>query len=117
MPQNSTYGAWPASGEIDVGVGIPVPPSPHSKRSMLRPFQIAEARGNAASYLGGGIDKLQGGIHWGPLPQFDSWWRTFGIQQDRIRGYHADFHKYTLEWDERYLTICKSPLIALERCW
>ncbi|RSH92499.1 hypothetical protein EHS25_008915 [Saitozyma podzolica] len=66
---------------------------------------IAEARGNAASYLGGGIDKLQGGIHWGPLPQFDSWWRTFGIQQDRIRGYHADFHKYTLEWDERYLTI------------
>ncbi|GFZ51700.1 hypothetical protein JCM24511_09468 [Saitozyma sp. JCM 24511] len=83
MPQNSTYGAWPASGEID----------------------IAEARGNAASYLGGGIDKLQGGIHWGPLPQFDSWWRTFGIQQNRIRGYHADFHKYTLEWDERYLTI------------
>jgi hypothetical protein len=84
---------------------------------MLRPLQIAEARGNAASYLGGGIDKLQGGIHWGPLPQFDSWWRTFGIQQDRIRGYHADFHKYTLEWDERYLTVCTSPLFApFEEC-
>lgn len=26
MPQNSTYGAWPASGEIDVGEGITVLP-------------------------------------------------------------------------------------------
>jgi hypothetical protein len=69
--------------------------------------QIAESRGNAASYPAGGIDKMQGGIHWGPLPQFDSWWRTFGIRQDRVKGYHSDFHKYTLEWDERYMTICE----------
>lgn len=52
---------------------------------------------------------MQGGIHWGPLPQFDSWWRTFGIRQDRVKGYHSDFHKYTLEWDERYMTICEWP--------
>ncbi|RSH89177.1 hypothetical protein EHS25_002289 [Saitozyma podzolica] len=83
LPQNSNYGAWPAGGEID----------------------IAESRGNAATYPAGGIDKMQGGIHWGPLPQFDSWWRTFGIRQDRVKGYHSDFHKYTLEWDERYMTI------------
>ncbi|GFZ47910.1 hypothetical protein JCM24511_05657 [Saitozyma sp. JCM 24511] len=99
LPQNNTYGAWPASGEIDY-IHARYALSSYSLR-----LKIAESRGNAPSYPGGGVDKIQGGIHWGPLPQFDSWWKTFGTQQNRIRGYHQDYHKYTLEWDERYLSI------------
>lgn len=43
MPTNSVYGAWPASGEID----------------------IAESRGNDVSYPNGGRDTMASSIHWG----------------------------------------------------
>jgi beta-glucanase (GH16 family) len=47
MPQDSVYGAWPMSGEID----------------------IAEARGNGPDYNGGvgGRDTYLSTIHWGNL--------------------------------------------------
>lgn len=43
MPQESVYGAWPASGEID----------------------ISESRGNDISYPNGGRDTMSSSIHWG----------------------------------------------------
>jgi beta-glucanase (GH16 family) len=43
MPVNSTYGTWPASGEID----------------------IMESRGNAINYPLGGIDSYSSTLHWG----------------------------------------------------
>lgn len=47
MPEDSVYGPWPASGEID----------------------IAEARGNTVDYNGGvgGRDTYLTTIHWGTL--------------------------------------------------
>lgn len=47
MPENETYGTWPASGEID----------------------IAESRGNNVDYMLGGKDIVSSSIHWG---KFDS---------------------------------------------
>ena len=44
MPTESAYGAWPASGEID----------------------IAESRGNAASYAAGGVNEVSSTLHYGP---------------------------------------------------
>ena len=44
MPQNSTYGEWPASGEID----------------------IIESRGNKPGYTAGGYDTLQTSLHAAP---------------------------------------------------
>jgi beta-glucanase (GH16 family) len=43
MPENSVYGDWPRSGEID----------------------IAESRGNDAKYPGGGRNVYYGTTHWG----------------------------------------------------
>lgn len=43
MPEDSVYGVWPRSGEID----------------------IAESRGNAAGYLDGGRDTYTSTLHWG----------------------------------------------------
>lgn len=43
MPENDTYGPWPASGEID----------------------IAESRGNGVDYPLGGRDAVSTTLHWG----------------------------------------------------
>jgi len=43
MPEDSVYGAWPASGEIDV----------------------MESRGNADGYPTGGINAMSSTLHWG----------------------------------------------------
>jgi beta-glucanase (GH16 family) len=43
MPENSTYGDWPASGEID----------------------IVESRGNGPEYDVGGRDVIGSTLHWG----------------------------------------------------
>jgi hypothetical protein len=43
MPENDTYGPWPASGEID----------------------ISESRGNTVDYPNGGRDMMLSTLHWG----------------------------------------------------
>ena len=43
MPEESVYGVWPASGEID----------------------IMESRGNGYDYPPGGRDLYYGSLHWG----------------------------------------------------
>lgn len=43
MPVNDTYGAWPASGEID----------------------ISESRGNDIGYPAGGRNTISSSLHWG----------------------------------------------------
>ena len=55
MPAEDTYGAWPASGEID----------------------IMESRGNNYTYPLGGNDIMSSALHWGPTTGLDSWYRTF----------------------------------------
>ena len=50
MPEESKYGEWPLSGEID----------------------IAEVRGNGVNYPNGGRDTYTTTLHWGKLhsPRF-----------------------------------------------
>jgi beta-glucanase (GH16 family) len=55
MPEDSKYGDWPKSGEID----------------------IAESRGNSGDqYNSGGRDALIGALHWGPLPEADAFYKV-----------------------------------------
>ena len=46
LPENNTYGAWPASGEID----------------------IIEARGNGPTYPAQGSNFVRSSLNYGPLP-------------------------------------------------
>lgn len=46
LPENNTYGAWPASGEID----------------------IIEARGNGPTYPAQGSNFIRSSLNYGPLP-------------------------------------------------
>lgn len=82
LPVNSTYGAWPSSGEID----------------------IAESRGNNWTYQPlGGNDIMSSALHWGPTASTDAWWRTFSKRSALHATFESKFHTFGLEWSERYL--------------
>lgn len=81
LPAKSKYGAWPASGEID----------------------IMESRGNNHTYPQGGNNIVSSTIHWGPTPDQDAWWRN-NVKRKALHTTYADgFHTFGLEWSERYI--------------
>jgi len=81
LPTNSTYGAWPMSGEID----------------------IVESRGNGPEYPYQGANYVRGTLNWGPTSWLNAGWTTFGWWYMK-RGTFADtFHTYSLEWDEKFI--------------
>jgi hypothetical protein len=84
LPTEDIYGAWPASGEID----------------------IVETRGNNYSYIsgpGGGNNWASSALHWGPDSKHDSYLVTV----DQLAAQHSEFgdkfHTYGLEWTEDYV--------------
>lgn len=81
MPVDDAYGAWPASGEID----------------------IAESRGNNYTYAQGGNDIVSSALHWGPDSANDAWWRTNVKRPALHTTYSAGFHTFGVEWSQKYL--------------
>ncbi|KUI61892.1 Beta-1,3-glucan-binding protein [Cytospora mali] len=81
-PAENYYGDWPASGEIDIGM----------------------VRGNNYSYGDGqGNQLLQSALHWGPDSTTDRWQLTTGARNALHSTYHEHFHKFGVEWTEKYL--------------
>ncbi|KAK7737295.1 hypothetical protein SLS53_006598 [Cytospora paraplurivora] len=81
MPANSTYGPWPASGEID----------------------IVESRGNNHTYAQGGDNVISSALHWGPDLDNDMWWRTYHKRTARHTTYSDGFNTFAVEWSQKYL--------------
>jgi beta-glucanase (GH16 family) len=81
MPVNSVYGAWPASGEID----------------------IMESRGNNYSYSLGGNNFVSSTLHWGPDSTHDAYHHTTNEKPSLHSEYGDQFHTFGLEWTEKYL--------------
>lgn len=81
LPVNDTYGAWPASGEID----------------------IIESRGNNHTYAQGGNNIASSALHWGPTSDHDAWWRTYDKRRALHTTFADGFHTFGLEWSERYI--------------
>jgi len=81
MPVKNVYGPWPASGEID----------------------IMESRGNDHTYVLGGNNIVNSALHWGPTGALDSWWRTTQSRKALHSSYANAFHKFGVEWSEKYL--------------
>lgn len=80
MPEESKYGPWPASGEID----------------------IAELRGNPWQYPIG-RDAMTSTLHWGPTPKLDAYWSTYSISFLRRTDYSKGFHTFGLQWSKDYM--------------
>ncbi|KAF9005039.1 concanavalin A-like lectin/glucanase domain-containing protein [Cyathus striatus] len=83
LPVDSSYGAWPASGEID----------------------IMEARGNGPSYPKQGSNFVRGSLNWGPNQFLNAVFKTFGWWEMRRGAWNEQFHTYALEWDEDFMRI------------
>lgn len=81
LPVNSSYGEWPASGEID----------------------IVESRGNGVHYPGGGYDTISSTLHWGPATAQDQYLKTTGTTSQRLRMFSNTFHTFGLEWSDSYI--------------
>ncbi|PMD34104.1 glycoside hydrolase family 16 protein [Hyaloscypha variabilis F] len=83
MPENSVYGVWPRSGEID----------------------LMEARGNDPTTYPLGANTIYSTIHWG-LDYFTDQSKKTASWYTRQRGaYSSGFHTYGLEWTPKYLFI------------
>lgn len=81
LPEDSVYGPWPQSGEID----------------------IAESRGNGISYKDGGRNQVSSTLHWGPSTTLDAYFRTNNANVEVHSDYTDRFFTYGLEWTEDYL--------------
>jgi len=92
MPEDSVYGPWPASGEID----------------------LAESKGNDGATYDGGRDSVISALHWGPIPQVDAFWKTDGKHNIRRTDYSESYYTYGLEWSEDYIfTYINSRLLQV----
>ncbi|KAG4419429.1 hypothetical protein IFR04_007480 [Cadophora malorum] len=81
LPAEEFYGAWPASGEID----------------------IANARGNNYTYAGGGSEVVQSALHWGPDSSSDRWQYSSNKRDALHQSYAKSFHTYGVEWTSKYI--------------
>jgi hypothetical protein len=78
MPQDSVYGGWPTSGEMD----------------------IMEGRGNRQLISNGqniGVELAQSTMHWGKDWSSNQYWRTHW-ERNAVPGFDAGYHRYQLEW-------------------
>ncbi|KAI5922351.1 glucan 1,3-beta-glucosidase [Camillea tinctor] len=92
LPVEDTYGAWPASGEID----------------------IVESRGNNYTYAQGGNNIVSSALHWGPDTANDAWWRTNVKREALHTTYSAGFNTFGVEWSQKYLfTYVNSRLLQV----
>lgn len=81
MPEDSVYGVWPKSGEID----------------------IVESRGNNPATYTGARDTASSALHWGLDFNTDMFLQTTSARYLRRTDYSNDYHTYGLEWSEDYL--------------
>lgn len=81
MPEDSVYGEWPASGEID----------------------IMESRGNSRGYREGGRNYYYGALHWGPTSETDAYYKTTSAKKLRRGDYSKGFHTFGIQWSESYI--------------
>jgi beta-glucanase (GH16 family) len=81
MPEDSVYGAWPASGEID----------------------IMETKGNNGLEYSGGRNTASGTLHWAPASILDAFWRTTGTRYLKRTDFSDAYHTFGVEWSENYI--------------
>ncbi|KAJ5593911.1 uncharacterized protein N7459_000119 [Penicillium hispanicum] len=81
MPEDSVYGAWPRSGEID----------------------IAESHGNDAETYPLGDNIVSSSLHWGTSYLDDAYEKSTGEWGAKRTKYGEGYHTFGLEWSEDYM--------------
>ena len=91
MPTEAAYGAWPASGEID----------------------IAESRGNAASYAPGGRNTVGSTLHYGPYCCDDAYLTEHASYTLPSGDLSEGFHTYGLTWNSSMIQTYVDTTVVL----
>jgi hypothetical protein len=95
MPQDSVYGEWPRSGEID----------------------IMESRGNDAERYPLGNNIISSAMHWGTLYDTDAFRLSMGEWGSKRTKYSDGFHTFGLEWNEKYLFTWLDGRLRVSSSW
>lgn len=83
MPEESVYGEWPRSGEID----------------------IAESRGNDAQLYPLGNNIITSTLHWG-TSWLNDLYRLSTNEWGGVRTKYSDgMHVFGMEWSEKYISL------------
>ncbi|KAL0574640.1 hypothetical protein V5O48_007336 [Marasmius crinis-equi] len=102
MPQESKYGQWPLSGEIDVRL-LRLPSLGPTPSLTITCSQIMESRGNSPSYPFEGVDYVRSSLNYGPLASLLTQ-LTSSVPIKRAKaGFAETFHTYTLEWSDKFM--------------
>jgi len=88
MPEESIYGNWPVSGEMD----------------------LFESRGNRKLFLPSGqsigSEQMFSTLVFGPDQDHVSWYHTHGeLNSPPDQGFDRDFHNYSMEWTPSNYTL------------
>ncbi|KAI0925381.1 hypothetical protein AcV7_005639 [Taiwanofungus camphoratus] len=81
LPVDDVYGAWPASGEID----------------------IIESRGNGPEYKAQGVNYVRSSLNWGPFSFLNGVYKTYGWWTKRRSTFADGFHTYAVEWTPKFI--------------
>lgn len=109
MPEDSVYGEWPASGEIDLAEskGNSGDDYPTGRDSVVSALVSACSKNQLEN------KPLTAAEHWGPISAVDAFWKTNGKHNVRRTDYSEAFYTYGLEWSERYMfTYINSRLLV-----
>ena len=91
MPTEAAYGPWPTSGEID----------------------IAESRGNAASYAPGGRNTVGSTLHYGPYCCDDAYLTEHASYTLPSGDLSEGFHTYGLTWNSSMIQTYVDTTVVL----
>uniref|UniRef100_A0A093V4X5 Beta-1,3-glucan-binding protein n=1 Tax=Talaromyces marneffei PM1 TaxID=1077442 RepID=A0A093V4X5_TALMA len=93
MPEESVYGEWPLSGEIDIM---------ESKGNDGRTKKLILIVRTGDRY-DGGRNLVGGTLHWAPNPVLDAFYRTNGVKYTTRGDYSDNYHTYGMEWSDEYI--------------
>lgn len=80
MPKDNAYGAWPASGEIDLVLS-------RGNRNYT----------NLDKHIG--VEQFASSLHFGPFASLDLYQTALFIRNSKPgNGFNNDFHRYQMEW-------------------
>lgn len=80
MPKDNAYGAWPASGEIDLILS-------RGNRNYT----------NLDKHIG--VEQFASSLHFGPYASLDLYQTALFMRNSKPgNGFNNDFHRYQMEW-------------------
>lgn len=85
LPKDNAYGAWPASGEIDLVLS-------RGNRNYTNLEKTTSEK-----HIG--VEQFASSLHYGPFASLDQYQTALFVRNSKPgNGFNNDFHRYQMEW-------------------